>query len=104
LPSLASFIGYIIHRSHTRSSTVLGLLVFLQRLQGSLRDTAKDMPGASHRIFLATLIVASKALHDTSPKNKHWARYVKYFTLEDINSMERQILEILVYIIPHNEE
>lgn len=96
LPSLPSFIGFLVKRSSVRTGTLLGSLVFLQRLQQTLSTIAKGMPCTSHRIFLATLIVTSKALHDTSPKNKHWAKYAAYFTLSEINLMEKQLLSLMV--------
>lgn len=98
LPSLSSFIGFLVKRSSVRTGTLLGSLVFLQRLQQSLSTIAKGMPCTSHRIFLATLIVTSKALHDTSPKNKHWAKYAAYFTLSEINLMEKQLLSLMVRV------
>jgi hypothetical protein len=96
LPSLPSFIGFLVKRSSVRTGTLLSSLVFLQRLQQTLSSIAKGMPCTSHRIFLATLIVTSKALHDTSPKNKHWAKYAAYFTLSEINLMEKQLLSLMV--------
>ncbi|KAL9540911.1 hypothetical protein MBANPS3_009419 [Mucor bainieri] len=97
LPPLHSFIGFLVKRSSVRTGTLLGALVFLHRLQQSLSNIAKGMPCTSHRIFLATLIVTSKALHDTSPKNKHWAKYAAYFTLSEINLMEKQLLSLMNY-------
>ncbi|CEP15680.1 hypothetical protein [Parasitella parasitica] len=97
LPSLHSFIGFLVKRSSVRAGTLLGSLVFLHRLQQSLSNIAKGMACTSHRIFLATLIVTSKALHDTSPKNKHWAKYAAYFTLSEINLMEKQLLSLMNY-------
>lgn len=97
LPSLPTFINFLVKRSSVRTGTLLGSLVFLQRLQQTLSTIAKGMPCTSHRIFLATLIVTSKALHDTSPKNKHWAKYAAYFTLSEINLMEKQLLSLMNY-------
>lgn len=99
LPPLPVFINFLIKRSSVRTGTLLGSLVFLQRLQQTLSSIAKGMPCTSHRIFLATLIVTSKALHDTSPKNKHWAKYAAYFTLSEINLMEKQLLSLMVNIL-----
>ena len=96
LPSLPIFINFLVKRSSIRTGTLLGSLVFIHRLQQTLSTIAKGMPCTSHRIFLATLIVTSKALHDTSPKNKHWAKYAAYFTLSEINLMEKQLLCLMV--------
>ncbi|KAI5777511.1 hypothetical protein EDC01DRAFT_678144 [Geopyxis carbonaria] len=55
-----------------------------------------------HRIFLASLILAAKNLNDSSPKNKHWARYSIVrgfdgfgFSLTEVNLMEKQLLFLL---------
>ncbi|ORX53152.1 hypothetical protein DM01DRAFT_1390991 [Hesseltinella vesiculosa] len=96
LPSLGSFIQSLIKRSCVKPGTLLATLVFLERLQRRLAHLARGMPCTCHRVFLATLIVASKSLHDTSPKNKHWARYAVHFTVSEINLMEQQLLTLMV--------
>ncbi|KAI8084547.1 uncharacterized protein BX664DRAFT_266254 [Halteromyces radiatus] len=96
LPSLPTFIQSLIKRSCVKPGTLLGALVFLDRLQRRLAHLARGMPCTCHRIFLATLIVTSKSLHDTSPKNKHWARYAVHFNLSEINLMEQQLLSLMV--------
>jgi hypothetical protein len=55
-----------------------------------------------HRIFLAALILAAKNLNDSSPKNKHWARYSAVrgyenfgFSVTEVNLMEKQLLFLL---------
>lgn len=96
LPTLPVFIQSLIKRSCVKPGTILGALVFLDRLKRRLAHLAKGMPCTCHRIFLATLIVTSKSLHDTSPKNKHWARYAVHFNLSEINLMEQQLLSLMV--------
>jgi hypothetical protein len=99
LPSLPAFIEHLVKRSASKAGTLLGSLVFLNKLQERLYNIAKGMPCTSHRIFLATLIVTTKSLHDTSPKNKHWAKYASYFNLPEINLMEKQLLTLMVIFI-----
>ena len=58
-----------------------------------------------HRVFLATLIVASKYLNDSAPKNKHWAEYAGgMFEPSEINLMEKQLLYLLDYDLRFDEE
>lgn len=52
-----------------------------------------------HRIFLATLIITTKYLHDTALKNKYWVAYAGMFTANEINLMEKQLLQLLVISI-----
>jgi len=63
---------------------------------------AKGMRCTVHRIFLASLILAAKNLNDSSPKNKHWARYTAVpgyanfgFSITEVNLMEKQLLFLL---------
>ncbi|KAI8070452.1 hypothetical protein BC940DRAFT_331813 [Gongronella butleri] len=97
LPTIGAFVQSLIKRSCVKPGTLLGTLVFLERLQRRLAHLARGMPCTCHRVFLATLIVASKSLHDTSPKNKHWARYAVHFSLSEINLMEQQLLSLMDY-------
>jgi hypothetical protein len=64
-----------------------------------------------HRIFLASLILAAKNLNDSSPKNKHWARYSAVrgyenfgFSITEVNLMEKQLLFLLDWDLRINSE
>ncbi|KAI7867544.1 hypothetical protein BDF14DRAFT_1693954, partial [Spinellus fusiger] len=102
LPHLHTFVCLLIRRSSMRSGTLLAALVFLRRLQQRLSAVAKGSYCTCHRIFLATLIVTSKSLHDSSPRNKHWAKYAIYFNLSEVNLMEIQLLTLLVTMSEYN--
>ncbi|ORZ00436.1 hypothetical protein BCR43DRAFT_560935 [Syncephalastrum racemosum] len=95
IPPLPTFVNFLVRRSSTNPGTLLGVLVLLDRLRERLAPIARGMPCTCQRIFLATLIVTSKALHDTAPRNRHWTRYAHYFTVAEINLMEKQLLALL---------
>lgn len=102
LPPLRVFVQGLVDRSHVQVPTLMSSLVYLSRLQQKLPPVAKGMRCTVHRIFLASLILAAKNLNDSSPKNKHWARYSSVkgyegfrFSVTEVNLMEKQLLFLL---------
>lgn len=96
MPTLEAFINNLVHRSNVQTATLMTSLVYLARLRARLPPLARGMACTRHRVLLACLILAAKNLNDSSPQNKHWARYsMGLFSVAEVNLMEKQLLFLL---------
>ncbi|KAK3901754.1 hypothetical protein C8A05DRAFT_16100 [Staphylotrichum tortipilum] len=112
LPSMEAFITQLVIASNVQVPTLMSSLVYLRRLKSRLQPMAKGLRCTTHRIFLASLILAAKYLNDSSPKNKHWANYSVVstkiysfgFSRTEVNLMEKQLLFLLDWDLRIAEE
>lgn len=93
-PNLSTFIKRLIVQSNVHTSTLMATAVYLARLKNIIAKDAYGMESTRHRIFLGCLILVSKTLNDTSPKNKYWAEYTGgLLNIQEVNTIERELLE-----------
>lgn len=133
LPTLDEFIENLVRSSNVQVPTLMSTLVYLNRLKSRLQPEAKGLRCTAHRIFLAALILTAKYLNDSSPKNKHWAKYTQIhdgprcalqncrrpancnneshfrapdfaFSVTEVNLMEKQLLMLLEWELAITED
>ncbi|OAA50582.1 Cyclin Pcl [Metarhizium rileyi] len=112
LPTLEEFITQLVVSSNVQVPTLMSTLVYLTRLKSKLQPMARGLRCTTHRIFLASLILAAKYLNDSSPKNKHWANYTFVntdmysfgFNRTEVNLMEKQLLFLLEWELRISEQ
>ena len=93
-PKLSTFIKRLTIQSNVQTSTLMATAVYLTRLKDIIPKDVYGMETTRHRIFLGCLILVSKTLNDTSPKNKHWAEYTGgLLNIQEVNTIERELLE-----------
>ncbi|KAI8850873.1 hypothetical protein BC829DRAFT_144186 [Chytridium lagenaria] len=71
VPSLLQFITTVVKSSGVGSGVIIASIIYLERLRKKLPTTARGMHCTAHRIFLASLILATKFLHDRPIRTAH---------------------------------
>ncbi|KAL7940668.1 hypothetical protein V8C42DRAFT_362103 [Trichoderma barbatum] len=109
-PSLKSFINHLVISSDVSVITFMSTLVYLNRLKSTISPTIRGKQTTAHRLFLGALILSTKYLDDSSPKNKDWAEHTNIaayefgFTGSDVNNIERHLLSLLRYNLKIDED
>ncbi|KAF7732054.1 hypothetical protein EC973_007159 [Apophysomyces ossiformis] len=106
---LRSFIREVLQRSRTTYSTLQTALFYLFRARPSILSQLNcmqpcDQPkhqrmayiSCGRRMFLASLVIASKFLQDKTYRNSAWAKIAGLPVIE-INRAERLLLELMDY-------
>lgn len=102
---LRTFIQEVLRRSRTTYSTLQTALFYLFRsrpaitahLQRSQQDQWEDAYiSCGRRMFLASLVVASKFVQDKTYRNSAWAK-IAGLPVSEINAAERIFLELVDY-------
>ncbi|KAK9680286.1 hypothetical protein K7432_015984 [Basidiobolus ranarum] len=97
-PSLTKLVKRVIRKCRIQTPTLLVALIYIDRLQKYLPVQAVGSSTTGHRIFLASLILASKFHDDASLWCADIARIVsKYWGVSEINEMERVFLNYVKF-------
>ncbi|KAK7019516.1 cyclin N-terminal domain-containing protein [Favolaschia claudopus] len=93
LQKFTSFVSTVLSRAEVTPATVLVSLVYISRARPHLSIALEEW--ALERVFLGSLIVASKYTNDSTLKNVHWALCTGVFGKRDIGRIEREFLDVL---------
>ncbi|KAJ7319327.1 hypothetical protein DFH08DRAFT_713894 [Mycena albidolilacea] len=88
-----TFATTVLSRAEVTPATVLVALVYISRARPHLSIALEEW--ALERVFLGSLIVASKYTNDSTLKNVHWALCTGVFGKRDIGRIEREFLDVL---------
>ncbi|KAE9391935.1 hypothetical protein BT96DRAFT_924979 [Gymnopus androsaceus JB14] len=95
---LRDYVFRVCSAAHVTVPVLLSTLIYLERLRTSLPVLTKE-----HRVFLATLVIASKYLNDSTLKNAQWSQ-CSGFPKSVITAMEIELLGFLDYDLRFDEE
>ncbi|KAI9493615.1 hypothetical protein BDB00DRAFT_763372, partial [Zychaea mexicana] len=103
--SMRSFIRQVLKRSHTTYTTAQIAICYLFQTQQAIRrymlseprqSIKRDYISCGRRMFLASLIVASKYVQDKTYRNSAWASIARMH-VQQVNLAERVFLEMCDY-------
>jgi hypothetical protein len=103
-PSVGTFAAHLVRGMSISRAVMVISSIYMDRLRNALPVNARGVPSTPYRILLASLIISYKCHHDERIKNKPWLRWTRCkgyegfgFTLQEVNSMEREFLSSLDY-------
>ncbi|KAF8163713.1 hypothetical protein B0H34DRAFT_652080 [Crassisporium funariophilum] len=97
-----TFVTNVLTRAEVTTSTLLCALVYIDRAKPHLHIGLEQW--ALERVFLGSLIVASKYLNDSTLKNVHWALCTGVFGKRDVGRIEREYLDVLNFELGITED
>ncbi|KAJ7914026.1 hypothetical protein B0H13DRAFT_1611962 [Mycena leptocephala] len=93
--AFSRLISRVFQRASVDMRVILATLVYVCRAKPHLQISRPDW--IHHRVFLGTLVVASKYINDCTLRNIHWGECTGIFNEHDIGVMERDFLTVLDY-------
>ncbi|KAK9707719.1 hypothetical protein K7432_010025 [Basidiobolus ranarum] len=105
MPELLLFVTRVAERSRISVFTGIIALIYLYRLKARLPARAQGEYGTSHRLFLASILVASKYLYGSEGlSNKAMATASGVFNPTEVSRMEEEFLKLLDYRVWVNDQ
>ena len=95
IPSLHSFISGVVKRTPVNAFTLAVAMIYIGRFKAHLSPASVGSHDTRHRLFMVSLMLASKFLNDQSLTNKAWAKASGLFSLSEISMMEMDFLTVL---------
>lgn len=100
LPRFQDFARLVARSMDATPIVLLGALILVERLKTRLTSKAVGNRETIYRVFVASLIISSKMIHDVPPRNSAWVYLLApWFPGHEINQMERQLIQFLDYEI-----
>ncbi|KAG2221504.1 hypothetical protein INT45_008829 [Circinella minor] len=98
LPSLPNFIHQVYTKSRMTPTLLVVALIYLERLQKKLPNGSQGEYDTPYKLFLASVVLASKFLEDSYPVARSIYRVVApVYSMAEISVMERSFLGVIKY-------
>jgi hypothetical protein len=97
VPGLLNFIEKIIHRGRLSVHVVIISLIYIKRAKENLPRGARGQESTAHRLFLVSVLLASKYLSDTPSITAHRLSELcgRSWSGEEIIKMEQAFLRLI---------
>ncbi|ORY98596.1 hypothetical protein BCR43DRAFT_503415 [Syncephalastrum racemosum] len=98
LPKLSNFIHQVYNKCRLTPTLLVVALIYLERLQSRLPSGSQGEFDTPYKLFLASVVLASKFLEDSTPVARSIYRVVApVYSPQDITDMERSFLGVIKY-------
>lgn len=98
-----NFVKLVVVKTRIDTANILVALTIIDKACQNIGDMRRDWE--CEELFIASLILAHKAICDPILRNKHWATSASvFFDLQDINRLERELLDVIKFDLCITEE
>lgn len=101
---LGEFMKDTIFRSKTSLPVVLASLIYLDRFGKKLVESDDVVINCTHKLFLASLVIACKYANDDTYTNSTWIKICQEWKVDELNLMEMILLKKLGFKLTVEKE